>query len=85
MASKTGTLYIGMTNNLYRRISEHKSGKNGGFAARYSCTKLVYYEVYSRPLEAIVREKCLKGWIRKKKENIIATLNPAWKDLSEGL
>ncbi len=75
-ASPTGTLYIGMTNDLIRRIAEHKEGKIEGFSKKYSCKKLVYYEHYSDIYVAINREKQLKKWNRKKKENLIKTLNP---------
>lgn len=83
MASNSGTLYIGVTRDLARRISEHKQGLIKGFTLRYGCKKLVYYEHYSDIRQAITREKELKGWLRKKKEDLIRTINPKWKDLSE--
>lgn len=83
LASASGTLYIGVTNNLERRISEHKLGLFEGFSKKYGCKKLVYYENYSDIHQAIAREKILKGWLRKKKEDLIKTVNPKWKDLSE--
>ena len=83
MASPSGTLYIGVTNNLPRRISEHQQGLIEGFTKRYNCIKLVYYENFSDIKEAIVREKVLKGWVRKKKEDLIKTVNSGWKDLSD--
>ena len=82
MASESGTLYIGITNNLQRRIYEHKEGLISSFTEKYNCKKLVYFETYDDVDEAIVREKQLKGWIRIKKENLIKTINPGWKDLS---
>ena len=83
MASPSGTLYIGVTNNLARRVSEHQQGLIEGFTKRYNCTKLVYYENFSDVKEAITREKILKGWVRKKKEDLIKAVNPGWKDLSD--
>jgi putative endonuclease len=74
-------LYIGVTGNLSRRIYEHKNKLVEGFTSKYNCTKLVYYEQTSDVRSAIEREKELKGWLRKKKEALIATINPEWKDL----
>lgn len=82
MASESGTLYIGMTNNLERRVSEHKQGLVEGFTKKYNCNRLIYYENYSDVNESILREKQLKKWNRTKKENLIKKLNPQWKDLS---
>ena len=81
MASESGTLYIGMTNDLIRRVSEHKEGKTEGFTQKYKCTKLVYYESTKYVYNAIEREKELKDWNRKKKEELIRTINPTWRDL----
>ena len=75
-------LYIGMTNDLARRISEPRAGEIPGFAADYRCKKLVYYEHCTNVLDAIAREKQLKKWSRAKKVGLIATLNPRWKDLA---
>ena len=83
ISSTTGTLYIGVTNDLARRISEHKQGLVEGFAKKYGCTKLIYYEDYSDIKQAIAREKYLKGKTRKFKENIIKKINPHWHDLSD--
>ena len=83
MASSSGTLYIGVTNNLRRRVFEHKQGVVKGFTKKYGCHKLVYYEHYLDIRQAIKREKQLKGWLRVKKQNLIKTMNPSWKDLSE--
>lgn len=82
MASDSGTLYVGVTNNLERRVSEHKNGFNEGFTKRYICHRLIYFEEYSSVLEAIAREKQIKRWRRKKKENLIKTINHSWKDLT---
>ena len=85
IASLTGTLYIGMTNDLIRRIAEHKDGKIEGFSKKYSCKKLVYYEHNSDVYIVISREKQLKKWNRKKKEKLIKMLNPRWNDLYDNL
>ena len=83
MASKSGTLYIGVTNNLERRIYEHKNKLIEGFSKKYECTKLIYFEQGNDIAFAIEREKQLKNWKRSKKESLIKKMNPTWKDLSE--
>ena len=75
-------LYIGMTNDLVRRVSEHRSGEIHGFASAYRCRKLLYYEHYSDVQDAIGRETQLKKWSRAKKVALIATMNPRWDDLA---
>lgn len=85
LASHSGTLYIGVTNNLERRILEHKEGSIEGFTKKYGCNRLVYYEEYDDINFAISREKQLKNWNRAKKESLIKTLNPGWSDLFESL
>lgn len=75
-------VYIGVTNNLERRVAEHKSGTVEGFTKKYKVNKLVYYEVFGDINAAIMREKYLKGWIRAKKDQLISQTNPAWEDLS---
>ncbi len=82
MASHSGTLYIGVTNNIINRSLEHKQGKVKGFTQKYKCNRLVYYETFSDINLAIKREKELKGWLRKKKQELIKTQNPHWQDLS---
>lgn len=82
MASNSGTLYIGMTNNLERRVYEHKNNLIDGFTKKYSCHKLVYYEHFTNVYDAMDRERQLKKWRREKKESLIRTINPSWKDLS---
>lgn len=77
-------LYIGVTNNLERRIYEHKEKAVPGFTNRYNLTKLVYYEVCSDIKAAIEREKHLKGWRRSRKNELVETINPEWKDLFAG-
>jgi len=76
-------LYVGVTNNLERRISEHKQSLLEGFTKKYNCKYLVYYENFSQINNAIDREKEIKGWKRFKKENLINSINPKWNDLSE--
>ena len=84
MASKkNGTLYIGVTNNLVRRVYEHKEGLIEGFTKKYNVKNLVYYEVYNDMYEAIKREKAMKKWLRKWKIELIEKTNPDWKDLYE--
>ena len=76
------SLYIGVTNNLERRIAEHKSHSIEGFTAHYNCDKLLYYEDTPSIDEAVAREKQLKKWSRNKKEMLIDSLNPNRTDLS---
>jgi len=82
MSNRSKTLYTGMTNNLERRVAEHKTKSIEGFTKKYNITKLVYYEEYNTPLEAIAREKQIKGWLRRKKIELIETENPEWRDLA---
>lgn len=76
-------LYVGVTSNLEGRVRQHKQQIIPGFTKRYHVTKLVYYEEYSYPNEAIVREKQIKGWTRNKKNALIISLNPKWEDLAK--
>lgn len=86
LASKrNGTLYIGVTNDLARRIQEHINNAVEGFTKKYSIHKLVYYEQYDNPTDAINREKNMKAWQRAWKIRAIEEANPTWKDLSEDL
>ena len=86
MSNKTrSVLYIGITNDLYRRYSEHKAGEISGFTKKYKCHFLVYYEEYNLVDDAIAREKELKGWRREKKDKLIITVNPQMEDLAERL
>ena len=75
------TLYIGVTNNLVRRVYEHKHKLVDGFTKRYNLTILVYYEVFDNIENAIIREKQLKAGSRQKKIDLINSLNPSWQDL----
>lgn len=83
ISSFSGVLYVGVTNNLQRRVYEHKQELVEGFSKKYKCNKLVYFEEYKDVNQAITREKQLKNWNRKKKEYLIKRINPMFKDLSE--
>ena len=76
-------LYIGVTNNLSRRVYEHKQGLVKGFTSKFHIKKLVYYEQFSTIQNAIKREKVLKEWNRAWKNHLIESLNPSWRDLYE--
>ncbi|MBQ8797591.1 MAG: GIY-YIG nuclease family protein [Oscillospiraceae bacterium] len=79
-------IYTGVTNDLIRRVYEHKQHLDkGSFTARYNVENLVYYEVTTNPEAAIAREKQIKGWNRKRKDNMISEKNPKWVDLYETL
>ena len=79
--SRNGTLYTGVTNNLIRRIYEHKNKLVAGFTKKYNIDKLGYYEIYTDIIDAIKREKQIKGGSRKAKLKLIETMNPNWEDL----
>lgn len=82
LASKrNGTLYTGVTSDLIRRIWEHREGLGKGFACRYGCKTLVWYELSVDMERAILREKQIKTWSRKKKLSLIEDINPLWHDL----
>ncbi|QPJ61938.1 MAG: GIY-YIG nuclease family protein [Candidatus Nitronauta litoralis] len=83
LTNPSGTLYTGVTNSLERRMAEHKSGMLPGFASRYCLGRLVYFEKTDQVESAINREKQIKGWKRKKKIELIESMNPNWKDLSK--
>jgi putative endonuclease len=85
MTNFSKTLYIGVTNNLIRRVWEHKQGLVSGFTHKYRVKQLVYFEQTSDINSAIAREKQLKGWRRSKKLALIEKVNPTWKDLYYGL
>ncbi len=78
-------LYTGVTNHLQRRVYEHKNGRGGIFTKKYNVTKLVYYEVTDNVHSALAREKQIKGGSRKKKIDLVNSLNPEWKDLYDEL
>jgi putative endonuclease len=79
--NRSGGMYIGVTNDLERRIAQHKSGEFSGFTQQYNMNRLVYAEEFSNVREAIAREKQLKGWRRSKKIALIEAENPEWRDL----
>jgi putative endonuclease len=83
MTSPGGTLYTGMTNDLQRRTYQHKNKLIEGFTKKYNVTRLVYFEMYGDVRDAIAREKQIKKWRRSKKIDLIESLNPKWRDLSE--
>ena len=83
MASISKVIYIGVTNNIWRRVLEHKQGKIKGFTQKYRCKKLVYYESTNDISVALTREKQLKKWRREKKVALIEEMNPNWEDLSK--
>ena len=83
MSNKSGTLYTGITNDLEQRLHQHKSQTIDGFTKRYNITRLVYFESTNDVTAAITREKQIKGMLRSKKIELIKTLNPQLKDLSE--
>jgi len=86
LASKpNGTLYIGVTSDLAKRVWEHKNDSVDGFTKRYGVHRLVYYELHADMLSAITREKQLKKWNRAWKLELIESENSGWNDLSEGI
>jgi len=82
MTNNSRTLYTGVTNNLERRVYEHKNKLVAGFTSRYNVTKLVYYEETNDVQVALAREKQIKGWLRARKIALIESENLKWKDLS---
>jgi putative endonuclease len=82
MTNRSGTLYVGLTNNLIRRVHQHKNKLVKGFTEKYNIDTLVYYEAFTDITSAIAREKTIKGWLRRKKIELIETANPKWIDLS---
>ena len=85
MTNQSRNLYVGLTNNIIRRVNEHKDGDTEGFTKRYNLTKLVYVETFHDINSAIAREKQIKYWRREKKLLLINEENPNWCDLSDGL
>ena len=83
MASRTHVFYVGVTNDIERRVREHKQRLHEGFTACYNVDRLVWYEVWPYIRTAIAREKQIKPWRREKKIRLIESLNPTWQDLSE--
>jgi len=83
MASRSRVLYAGVTNDLARRVNEHKRGFNAGFTSSYRVTRLVYFEEFPDIRDAIAREKAIKGWNRSRKISLVEARNPTWEDLAE--
>jgi len=84
LTNKSGTLYTGITGNLKKRVWQHKTKEVKGFTQKYNIDRLIYYETFGDVWSAIAREKQIKGWIRQRKLDLIASMNPEWRDLSEG-
>ena len=84
-SDRNGTIYIGVTSDLVKRLYQHRSGEVPGFTSRYGITKLVRFELFGDMLSAIAREKQLKNWRREWKLNLIERDNPDWDDLALGL
>ena len=84
MTNKSGTLYVGMTNNIRRRVRQHKDKLVAGFTRKYNITRLIYYECFTDVYAAIAYEKRIKGWVRRKKLDLVDSVNPQWDDLSDG-
>ena len=82
MSNVARTLYVGVTNDLERRVYEHKNSLTPGFASKYGLDRLVFFESTSDVLSAIAREKEIKAWRREKKVGLIESANPLWRDLS---
>ena len=82
LTNKSGTLYTGVTNDLERRVRQHKERAIPGFTARYKIDRLIYYERFEDVSQAIEWEKRIKGWVRVKKIALIESVNPSWDDLS---
>ncbi len=82
MASRSRVLYAGVTNDIVRRVDEHKCGLIAGFTRKYHVTRLVYFERFTEVRAAIAREKEIKGWVRARKIQLIEERNPTWEDLA---
>jgi putative endonuclease len=83
LSSRTRVLYCGITNDLKRRVAQHKAGDFPGFTSDFRCERLVWFEHFQYVLNAIAREKQIKSWTRAKKIALIEETNPSWSDLSE--
>ena len=84
VASRSLNLYTGVTNSIYHRALQHKSGEMDGFTKKYNINRLVYYETFEHIGNAIAREKQVKAWTRAKRLALIKSINPTWQDLAEG-
>lgn len=83
LASRNRTLYVGVTNDLRRRVLQHKTGLIAGFTSKYKVNQLVHFEGFADVNLARAREKQLKGWVRRRKVALIETENPEWEDLAD--
>lgn len=83
LTNKSNTLYVGSTKNPDRRLAEHLKGRGPKFTAKYNINKLIYLQEFSNLLETIITERKIKGWTRKKKIELIKTINPEFRNLSE--
>ncbi|HEV7589538.1 MAG TPA: GIY-YIG nuclease family protein [Longimicrobium sp.] len=83
LSNASRTLYVGVTNDLVRRVWEHKQGSVPGFTSKYHVTQLVWFEQTINIAAAVAREKQLKGWVRAKKVALVSATNPQWRDLAE--
>lgn len=79
------TIYVGVTSDIVQRMAQHRNRQFGGFSARYNLTQLLHFEEFGSMAEAIAREKQIKSWSRKRKDDLISSNNPSWKDLLEEL
>ena len=84
LANRSGMLYVGVTNDLGRRVREHKAKSMPGHSSRYNIRRLVHWEEFADVRDAIAREKEIKGWRREKKVRLVEGVNPGWRDLAEG-
>jgi len=82
LASRSRTLYTGVTNNLFRRVLQHRSGVNDAFTEKYKVFRLVYFETFHDVRNAIAREKEIKGWDRRDRVGLIQSRNPTWEDMA---
>ena len=83
LTNRSGTLYVGMTNDLGRRLEQHRARAVSGFTAKYRLDRLIHVELYPTPREAMARERQIKGWRRARKIALIESENPQWRDLAE--
>ena len=83
LGNERGTIYTGITNDIHRRMQEHKNGTFKGFTKKYKIHRLLYVEEFNDVYQALEAEKSIKGWIRKKKMDLIRSMNPKFQDLSE--
>jgi putative endonuclease len=84
LGSKGGMLYVGMTNDLQRRVLEHKAKAVEGYTSKYSIDRLLFFEEFNHPIDALGAEKAIKGWVKRRKLDLIRSVNPKFEDLSEG-